>query len=408
MPSRTTPEPRGSGNPHRSDVRPPQTPRGARDTGQRGRLGTTPPVPRRPTFSRLRRPVGPRLSSFPAAGCRAPERVLFAALTWQVAGHGPLRALDERGAAPSPLSAASRSGLAEFFADLGNTVVALPVLLVAVTGVAGTAAVAAAARARKASRAAPRPPAARLRCAGGCRRSPRSLALAAVPALVVPLKLWLARPGPPRMAGGAHDGFYPSGHGATAAVAYGVAALLLTAAAASARRLRTEPRRRPGARGRGRLAARGGPAQRGRRRRAGAPGLSLAAGRPRQLVSGRGAARGVVCGVRPLGRGRGPCGAPGGGRRGWPGRDLTLAVPGRTGARGGTATSVRPHSGAGGGPIHPPALRHEEATTSVPRTGARRAGHYRPPAPVHEVGRQLPLTRTAARGAGNSRSPAPR
>ncbi len=48
-----------------------------------------------------------------------------------------------------------------------------------------------------------------------------------MPALVVPFKLWLARPGPPQMAGGAHDGFYPSGHGATAAVAYGVAALLL-------------------------------------------------------------------------------------------------------------------------------------------------------------------------------------
>ncbi|WP_455355653.1 phosphatase PAP2 family protein [Streptomyces sp. SYSU K217416] len=49
------------------------------------------------------------------------------------------------------------------------------------------------------------------------------LALAAVPALVLPLKAWIARPGP--LVPG--TGWYPSGHTATATVAYGAAALLL-------------------------------------------------------------------------------------------------------------------------------------------------------------------------------------
>ncbi|MET7797325.1 phosphatase PAP2 family protein [Streptomyces decoyicus] len=145
-------------------------------------------------------------------------------LTWQVAGHGPLRALDER--LGRALAAGSiPSGLAEFFADLGNTAVALPVLWVVMvwTGWLGW-------RGQRRSRgggqnsgdAAHRPAPVRWwlpPLAAG-------LALASVPALVVPLKLWIARPGPPQMAGDA-AAFYPSGHGATAAVAYGVAGLLL-------------------------------------------------------------------------------------------------------------------------------------------------------------------------------------
>ncbi|WP_411143719.1 phosphatase PAP2 family protein [Streptomyces sp. x-80] len=145
----------------------------------------------------------------------AVSALLFALITWQVADHGPLRTLDERlGRAVS--ASAVPSGLAQFFADLGNTSVALPVLLVAIGWAVW--------RSYRGSRGAP--------VTGPARRwlppLAAALALATVPALVVPLKLWLARPGPPRMAGGAHDGFYPSGHGATAAVAYGVAALLLT------------------------------------------------------------------------------------------------------------------------------------------------------------------------------------
>lgn len=59
----------------------------------------------------------------------------------------------------------------------------------------------------------------------GERRAPlaAALAMAAVPLLVVPLKDWIARPGPLTDA----TGYYPSGHAATAAVAYGAAALLL-------------------------------------------------------------------------------------------------------------------------------------------------------------------------------------
>ncbi|MEU7043003.1 phosphatase PAP2 family protein [Streptomyces varsoviensis] len=133
--------------------------------------------------------------------------LLLALLSWQAATDGPVRSLDERfghwladSSLPSPA--------AQFFADLGDAAVALPVLVLAL--------VYAALRGRRAR--APRwwlPPLA------------AALAMAAVPALVVPLKTWIGRPGPPRMAGGAHEGFFPSGHAATAAVAYGAALLLL-------------------------------------------------------------------------------------------------------------------------------------------------------------------------------------
>ncbi|MGP3981201.1 phosphatase PAP2 family protein [Streptomyces sp. KR80] len=54
-----------------------------------------------------------------------------------------------------------------------------------------------------------------------------ALAMAAVPALVVPLKVWIGRPGPWGPVEG--YGWYPSGHAATATIAYGMAALLLAA-----------------------------------------------------------------------------------------------------------------------------------------------------------------------------------
>ncbi|MET7526824.1 phosphatase PAP2 family protein [Streptomyces sp900116325] len=118
---------------------------------------------------------------------------------------GPLRRLDERigrnvvGHGPGRLT--------EFLADLGNMQVALPVL--------GCAVVYALAR--------------------GARRLPlyAALVMAAVPALVVPLKGWIARPGPLTE----DTGYYPSGHAATAAVAYGAAALLIA--------YRTAPAERP-------------------------------------------------------------------------------------------------------------------------------------------------------------------
>ncbi len=49
--------------------------------------------------------------------------------------------------------------------------------------------------------------------------------MAAVPLWVVPLKELIARTGPPVMGPG--TGFYPSGHTATASIAYGTAVLLL-------------------------------------------------------------------------------------------------------------------------------------------------------------------------------------
>ncbi|MEU0841143.1 phosphatase PAP2 family protein [Streptomyces sp. NPDC005962] len=130
--------------------------------------------------------------------------VVFALCAWQVAVDGPLRTLDERlgrAIAGSPFP----SPVAEFLADLGNAAVALPVL--------GVALGCAVWRTRGAARRWPAPLAA-------------ALAMAAVPALVAPLKALFDRPGPPGPLAG-ETGFFPSGHAATAAVAYGAAAVLL-------------------------------------------------------------------------------------------------------------------------------------------------------------------------------------
>ncbi|MCX4547848.1 phosphatase PAP2 family protein [Streptomyces sp. NBC_01500] len=179
-----------SGSPHRSDGRSPHTPRGARHTGPGGRPGTTPPVPGRPASLPPRTPL--RRVLFSALGCA----VLFALITWQVMSTGPLLRLDVRvdhqlvGTGPGRLSA--------YLSDLGNAQVAVVVLVAAM--------------------------------AYALWRGSRfdvlaaGLAMAAVPALVVPLKLWVARPGPLDPS----TGYFPSGHTATAMVAYGGAALLVT------------------------------------------------------------------------------------------------------------------------------------------------------------------------------------
>ncbi|MEU3249555.1 phosphatase PAP2 family protein [Streptomyces sp. NPDC006997] len=127
--------------------------------------------------------------------------VLFALVTWQVAVDGPLLGVDER----LGRGFVRRGWLAEFFADLGAVYVAGPVLV----GVAGWAAWWARRR--------------------GVARwwVPGSAAvgmMALVPVVVVPLKEWFDRPGTAVTPG---NGFYPSGHTATAAVAYGCAALLV-------------------------------------------------------------------------------------------------------------------------------------------------------------------------------------
>ncbi|WP_313896541.1 phosphatase PAP2 family protein [Streptomyces sp. GC420] len=129
--------------------------------------------------------------------------LLFTLVTWQVVTRGPLAAADER------LGMAVLGGTprlpAELLADLGNVPVAVPVLAAAV--------VYAARHARH----------------GGeplWWLSPLAavLAMAAVPSVVAPVKMLVDRQGPLTAA----TGYYPSGHTATAAVAYLGAALLLS------------------------------------------------------------------------------------------------------------------------------------------------------------------------------------
>ncbi|GGR45306.1 phosphatase PAP2 family protein [Streptomyces roseolus] len=118
-------------------------------------------------------------------------------MTWQVLVHGPLARLDER-VSRSLVDTVPR-WLSELASDLGNLTVALPVLASAMAYAFFRG------RRRQALFA--------------------GLAMAAVPLLVVPLKEWTARPGP--LEPWAH-GYYPSGHTATAMVAYVGAAWLVS------------------------------------------------------------------------------------------------------------------------------------------------------------------------------------
>lgn len=120
---------------------------------------------------------------------------LFALITWQVLADGPLLGPDER--LGLGLAGRGPAWLADLFADLGNMQVAVPVLACAVVHA----------------------------WFRGARRAAlyAVLAMAAVPALVVPLKLWTDRQGPLTEA----TGYFPSGHTTTAMVAYGATALLL-------------------------------------------------------------------------------------------------------------------------------------------------------------------------------------
>ncbi|MFI9582582.1 phosphatase PAP2 family protein [Streptomyces sp. NPDC052236] len=172
----------GSGTPHGSDGCPSQTPRGARHTGPVGHFGTTPPVPRWPTF--------------PFLALCATLALLFLLITWQVAADGPLRALDER--AGRAVVGDGPRALTELLADLGNMTVALPILAAALAYAVWR----------------------------GRRRDALSvaLAMALVPALVAPLKVLVDRVGPLTP----ETGYFPSGHAATAMVAYCGAALLVS------------------------------------------------------------------------------------------------------------------------------------------------------------------------------------
>ncbi|WP_399495227.1 phosphatase PAP2 family protein [Streptomyces sp. P9(2023)] len=122
---------------------------------------------------------------------------MLALVTWQVLVAGPLARLDER--ISRALVDLVPRWLSELGADLGNMTVALPVL--------GCAMAYAVWRGRRSQAL----------FAG--------LTMALVPLLVIPLKEWTARPGPlePWAAG-----YYPSGHTATAMVAYAGAAFLVS------------------------------------------------------------------------------------------------------------------------------------------------------------------------------------
>ncbi|MGV9246872.1 phosphatase PAP2 family protein [Streptomyces sp. NPDC003710] len=160
-------------------------------------------TPRAQVPGRAPHPSGgrPRVPARPALVAAA-AGFLFLLITWQVVVHGPLARVDKRigGAVVRPDRV---SGL---LADLGNIAVAVPVVAV----VLGYAAL----RARRAGTHRWWLPAV---AAAGL--------MAVLPALIVPLKEAIARPGPPVM--GSATGFYPSGHTATAALAYGAAALVL-------------------------------------------------------------------------------------------------------------------------------------------------------------------------------------
>ncbi|MER7572765.1 phosphatase PAP2 family protein [Streptomyces sp. NPDC126514] len=180
----------GPGSPHRSDSRPPQTPRGARPSDPVGRPGTTPPVPGRPT------------SLLSLLGLLGLPALLFALITWQVVADGPLVGVDER--LSTALVHPDRAG--ELLSDLGNVQIALPVLLLG----AGYAAW----RSRR----------------NGTDRwwlpgAGALLLMGLVPALVIPLKELTDRPGTPAVPPA--TGYFPSGHTATAVIAYGAATLLL-------------------------------------------------------------------------------------------------------------------------------------------------------------------------------------
>ncbi|MEU9587080.1 phosphatase PAP2 family protein [Streptomyces werraensis] len=127
---------------------------------------------------------------------------LFALITWQVLADGPLLGLDAR--LSDALVHPDRAS--ELLSDLGNVQVAVPVLAVALAVTAW-----------------------RLRATGMDRwwlpPAAGAAAMALVPVLVAPLKAWTDRPGTPAVPPA--TGYFPSGHTATAMVAYGTATLLL-------------------------------------------------------------------------------------------------------------------------------------------------------------------------------------
>ncbi|WP_077798855.1 phosphatase PAP2 family protein [Streptomyces sp. JHA26] len=136
------------------------------------------------------------------SGLLAVPALLFALITWQVVADGPLVGLDEW----VSRALVHPDRFSELLADLGDVQVAVPVLALALAGVAWLG---------------------RVRGVDRWWLPPLvgAAAMVLVPALVVPLKEWTDRPGTPAVPPAV--GYYPSGHTATALVAYGAATLLL-------------------------------------------------------------------------------------------------------------------------------------------------------------------------------------
>lgn len=141
--------------------------------------------------------------------------LLLALVSWQVAVHGPLLRVDDgiRSAvthARQSLDSSVVNRLGQLLSDLGDNLVAVPPLL-------GAGVLAAWRLRRGGSRPAwwfPLPAAA--------------LTALLIPLLVVPAKIYFARPGPlgvPLLPG--QWGWYPSGHTSTACIAFGAGAVLL-------------------------------------------------------------------------------------------------------------------------------------------------------------------------------------
>jgi len=153
----------------------------------------------------------------------------FALLLWQVVAHGPLTRLDVhvRDGIQGTATSAGLHWLAQFgraCADLGDQAPALLALLIA-TGLAVW-------RTWSVQQAAPN--AATAIPGHTLWRSPLwrpvllTVGAGLVLASVIPLKIWVARPGPGEVTlGNASLGFFPSGHTADALCCYGMACYLL-------------------------------------------------------------------------------------------------------------------------------------------------------------------------------------
>ena len=194
-----------------ADQRKPDPARPGAPAAQRARPSELhdPHEPHRASWQSAESPAGPlpRRRAAPWRVWPLLGLTCFFVLLWQVASHGPVTGLDIRVRDHVNAWAATPwlGWLAAFgrgVANLGNQAVAIPVL-----------------------------PAVALFAAWRSRSTlPLKLTVAAalVLATVIPLKIWVGRPGPGTVVlGDANFGYFPSGHTADAMLCYGTSALIL-------------------------------------------------------------------------------------------------------------------------------------------------------------------------------------